>query len=816
MLFVGFVYGELQCHENHGGCQNQIMIRKKLLRRICGHCSKFGRKSQEAINFLERTSETDMNKRMRLSLAGAWNGAFGAECSSPAAFAETEGMTKIPATVPGALETDLEAAGFLPPIFSGENVLLTYPIEHMHYCLSRTFSYTRQEGTADFLVFEGLDCFGEIYIDGEHVGSCDNMLIPHRFVLPELSDGEHELFVHIRPATVEARKYPIQPTLQGMLSNWDSLYVRKAPHMYGWDIMPRIVSSGIWRDVYIERLPLCRVTDVYAVTVSADENWAKLRIFYNTEIGGASVHDFRLHVTLRCGDSVIEREVRMWHTGGQIGADIQNPKRWWPRNYGEPDLYTVTAELYRGDILCDVYETRMGVRTVELIRTSTTDAAGNGEFCFKINGKKVFAMGTNWVPVDAIHARDRERLPDILPMLNDLGCNIVRCWGGNVYEDDLFYDFCDENGIMIWQDFAMACGLYPQDAFFREALRKEAEAVVLRLRHHPAILLWAGDNECDCSYQWTPIGYAPESNVLTREVLPDVIRRMDLFRPYLPSSPFIDEEAYRTGKPTSEDHTWGPRDYFKGDYYRNTVCHFASEIGYHGCPSPQSLAKFIDEDHLWPCLGDKQWLVHAATMDGRVDHPFGYRIKLMWDQVETLFGKGGAATDNLEAFSLASQISQAEAKKYFIERFRLTKWRRTGIIWWNLIDGWPQISDAIVDYYGDRKLAYDYIKRSQKPFCMMFDEPENGSIALYGVNDTRTGKGISFTVEDDSGRIVAQGDAYVEADQSVPVCRIPAGEEKRYYLIRWTGDDAGMNHYFANSIDVDFDYYKTLLPKLKG
>ena len=769
--------------------------------------------------------------RERISLDGLWRGAFGVNypCTYTT-FSDCAGMTEIPARVPGALETDLEAAGILPELFRGENILLTQDCENLTYCLSRTFAYRKKEGFADTLVFEGLDCFAAVYIDGKPVLYADNMLIPHRIplcgsaaetVLCPLEDGEHELFVVLSPASVEARRDEPDPSTAHQKYGWDSIRVRKAPHMYGWDIMPRAVSCGIWRHVYIERTPLFHVKDLYAYAITADGERARLKILYDTDIGAENVHRFSIRVTGRCGDSEFRYEDRMWHTGACFTLDVPSPKLWFPRNYGEPNLYSLTAELIRDGEVLDTYGTRFGIRTVRLDRTSTTDRDGNGEFCFRVNGKKIFAMGTNWVPADAFHWRDEERLPKILPMLDDLGCNIVRCWGGNVYENDLFYDYCDEHGIMVWQDFAMACGIYPQDDMespwgtFARNLYREVKTVVKRLRNHPSIVLWAGDNECDCAYGWGGERRDPNTNAATRKIIPEALGTADFSRPYLPSSPYIDEEAFRTGGEISENHLWGPRDYFKGDYYRNTVCHFASETGYHGCPSPDSLRKYIDEDHLWPCLGDRQWLVHAATMDGREDSPFGYRIRLMWNQVETLFGKGTAATENLENFSLASQISQAEAKKYFIERFRVSKWRRTGIIWWNLIDGWPQISDAIVDYYFDKKLAYSYIKRSEQPVCLMFGEPENGMLTLYGVNDTREDKKISYRIEDDGGGILCSGEALLPSDASVPVCTVPAPEEKRYFLIRWNdGGEERLNHYFANIRGIDFAYYKTLIEKL--
>ena len=195
-----------------------------------------------------------------------------------------------------------------------------------------------------------------------------------------------------------------------------------------------------------------------------------------------------------------------------------------------------------------------------LERTSTTDQEGSGEFCFRINGQKVFAMGTNWVPVDAFHSRDEERLPEILPMLDDLGCNIVRCWGGNVYESDIFYDYCDEHGIMVWQDFSMACAAYPQDETYRKIFEPEIVSVVKRLRGRACLVLWAGDNECDYFYD------DPQKNAITRKWIPDILALYDDSRPYLPSSPYRDAEAVANGNVTPEDHLWGPRDYFKGDY----------------------------------------------------------------------------------------------------------------------------------------------------------------------------------------------------------------------------------------------------------
>lgn len=748
-----------------------------------------------------------------LTLDGDWSLAYGQHGEIDTSLStieaiEASGMDKVPAKVPGNFELDLERAGVVPEIFYGQNIYKLYPYETAHMFYYRTFTYAADANYDDVLVFEGLDCFAQVYIDGKLVAESDNMFVPVTLDLPKLDDGEHEMVVHFTPAVIVARGIEQDPYVNAMKYNSDSLYIRKAPSQYGWDIMPRAVSAGIWKHVYIDRLPKASVKNLFILTNRIDNGNAVLKMIYNCRIPTGDIREYTLKITGTCGDSTFGWTIPLWHTSGNAWTTVPNAKLWWPHNYGEANLYEVVAELYKGDELVHTYTQTTGLRTVKLDRTSTTDKDGNGEFCFIVNGQRIFAMGTNWVPVDAYHSRDEERLPQIMPMVEELGCNIIRCWGGNVYENEYFYDYCDSHGVMVWQDFAMACGIYPQDEWFQKKFEAEVRSVIGRLRHHPAIVLWAGDNECDCSYGWGGEGRDPNDNVLTRKVLPGVIRTMDYTRPYLPSSPYMDEYSIQHGGAISEDHLWGPRDYFKGNYYKNTVCHFASETGYHGCPSPESLAKYIRPEQLWPCLGQEDWFCHAACMEPRENTPYGYRIRLMWNQVETLFGKGNKATGDLETFSKASQISQAEAKKYFIERFRLTKWRRTGIIWWNLIDGWPQISDAIVDYYLDKKLAYWYIKNSQQPVCMMFNEPENGMAALHAVNDTREDKILSYEVLDDCGNVVIASTCVVPSDTSVPVWYMPVGDEKKFYTIRWTdGTTKGMNHYFTNIIDIDYDYY---------
>nr|MBQ4318948.1 glycoside hydrolase family 2 [Clostridia bacterium] len=586
----------------------------------------------------------------------------------------------------------------------------------------------------------------------------------------------------------------------------------------------RLISGGIWRSVSVVEKAEDHIDDIFMIvhSVDTDKNYARAAITFNVSVANDDLADYSLDIEGVCGDSSFRTgQKRLWHTGGNLHIGISNCKFWWPRNYGEPNLYETTATLkYKGEVV-DTYTCKLGVRTVKLDRTSTTDKDGNGEFCFYINNKRVFVLGTNWVPVDAMHSNDIKRLPEILPMLNDIGCNAVRCWGGNVYEEDLFYDFCDENGIMIWQDFSMACAINPQDDLFVNKLKHEVEVTVKRLRNHASIILWAGDNECDSASPWASTNRDPNNNVLNRKAIPEVLWVHDYSRPYLPSSPYVDPEAFAAGgySVASENHLWGPRDYFKGEFYRNTICHFASETGYHGCNSPESLKKFIAPDQLWhwkenpeDTAARRDWLVHASCMVADGSENYAYRIPLMANQVKTRFG---AEPDNLDDFARASQISQAEAKKYFIERFRVTKWRRTGIIWWNLIDGWPQISDAVVDYYYCRKLAYHYIKRSQQAVCMIFDEPTGNTLPLHIVNDTDDTFTVTYKVTNlDTGAELINTACTAEAHDSVKVWNMNIEDgEKNFYYIEWSYTDRngntvnGANHYMTNILDISYDKY---------
>jgi len=726
----------------------------------------------------------------------------------------------IEAQVPGNVELDLVRAGRLAEPFVGANILRLAAYEHYEWWYRREFVTPESEpGHRPVLQFEGVDCFAGIILNGKTLGHIENMLIPKVFDVTGTlrPPGErNELVICIQPAVRTAAQVPPDPNTHALPANFESLCVRKAAHMYGWDIAPRAVSAGIWRSVKLQFHGPITLGDPYYSTRQADERRALLAVHWHLRFlpGETDWRGCELRFTGSCGESRFEHVVPCRFAAGATESAIESPRLWWPKGYGEPNLYEVTCQLVHDGKVLDERTDRVGLRTLELIRTDTTTRERPGEFLFKVNGTPILVKGSNWVPADAFHSRDAERVPKILALFDDLGCNMLRCWGGGVYEDQPFYDFCDAHGILVWQDFCMACARYPQDEAFLAVMREEAESVVRKLRNHPCIALWAGDNECDEASLWSG-RLDPNANRITREVLPQVVRRCDPWRPYLPSSPYMAPEVFASGDHSlmPEDHLWGPRDYYKSRYYTETTAHFISEIGYHGCPSIESLKQFLSPDKLWPWQGNDEWRIHAADTWPQPG-PYAYRIELMAKQIRELFG---VEPKNLEDFVLASQISQAEAKKFFVEMVRLRKWRMTGVLWWNVMDCWPQFSDAIVDYYFRRKLAYLYLKRVQQPACIMVGEPENWHCRVVLGNDGRQAVSGRFAIRDaDSDAVLLDGAAEAGPNENRALGAVPVSRgHQRLFLIEWElNGEKGHNHYLLGAPPFDLSRYKAWLPRL--
>lgn len=712
---------------------------------------------------------TDDPRPADVDLGGEWMFAISPEPidlgDDPLAALGRAGATLRRAIVPGNLELDLLRNGLIDEPFVGMGVVALRPLERTWAYYVRSFDAPAARVGSPEIVFEGLDCDARIVLNGELVAETHNMLVEHHVAVGDAlrAGAENVLVVELAPVMLRAEalgdRYAPGLTAEG--GSYPALFVRKAPHMFGWDIMPRALSAGIWRPVSLRYLAPERIEWAWLDTERLEDEAAVLALHYACVVELQPTDTLELHVVGRRGDSTFRAGGPVLFGVGVIRFTVDAPELWWPRGRGEAALYDVTVTLVRNGGTLDTRTFRHGIRTVELDRASAADAAG-GRFQFIVNGERLFVLGTNWVPLDAYHSRDVDRIPAALQLVEELGCNLIRCWGGNVYEDDLFFERCDEAGILVWQDFAMACAVYPQDPIFQGEIRDEVRQVVRRLRQHPCVMVWVGDNECDEQYVWKARRRDPNRNVLTRQVIPAVLADEDPSRPYLPSSPFVDPLDYASGRrDLVEDHLWGPRDYFKSSFYTEAPAAFTSEIGYHGCPNVESLRRFLSPDRLWPLDDNPEWRLHSTSAFPGID-THDDRVELMARQVRALFG---VVPDTLDDFVFASQACQAEALRFFIDSFRAAKWDRTGIIWWNLLDGWPQLSDAVVDYYFVRKRAFDAVRWAQAPVSLILREPDHGEQELVVANDTRADEAIRYRVEalEDASELLA-GEATAAGD----------------------------------------------------
>ena len=761
---------------------------------------------------------TGADDAIRVSLNGKWKLYYFPQGKYPLVNPDqltTLKVAAIDANVPGNVELDLSRTGELPSdLFQGENITRLKPYELYEWWYQREFPTPEGIGKqkAD-LLFHGVDCLATYWLNGKELGTSQNMFIEHRFdVMGKLrTAGPNLLTVRLQSPIIKAstEKYDPPYSIAGGLTNVESIWIRKAAHSYGWDIMPRAVSAGIWRPVELVVHSEHEITDLHFSTFSLEPDLARMFVFYQLNTDPALLNDLELKVEGRCGESTFVQTQRVYFTAGRFWVEVRNPRLWWPRGYGQPDLYEVTTQLLHKNEVLATRKELVGIRKAKLLRTEITSVEKPGQFLFKVNDVPILCKGSNWVPADAFHSRDAERYQRILSLFVDLGCNILRCWGGNVYEDHAFYEICDRKGIMVWQDFSMACAVYPQSPEFLKTLREEAVSVMRKLRNHPSIILWSGDNEVDATY--SNLDLDPSHNKITREVLPQVVFECQSYRPYLPSSPYMAPEvvASRHFELMPEQHLWGPRDYYKGRFYTEHTAIFVSEIGYHGCPSLSSIKRFIEEKYLWPWKDNPQWILHSTDMTGNP-----YRINLMANQIKEMFGE---VPDNLDDFILASQISQAEAKKFFVEMTRLKKWRRTGVIWWNVMDGWPQFSDAIVDYYFGKKLAYHYIRRVQQAVCIMVDEPADWHVRVVAGNDSRQDAAGHYRLWDaDSGETLLAGDFSTQANENTTLGRIRVSRaDKRLFLIEWTVNGKTLaNHYLLGYPRFSLAQYKQWLAKI--
>ncbi len=680
--------------------------------------------------------------------------------------------TKIPgkpltAQVPGDVWQDLLRHKKIPHPFYHLNNLKLQWIEQRTWCYRRTFRAPKAEGRTD-LVFEGLDTFARIYLNGKLIGKTNNMFHPWRFdVTNNILPGKmNELVVVFDPWKKEAKGRDIPNQMAAF--DHKRVYARKAQMETAWDWGPRIVLAGIWRPVRLEVIDSVRIASWHFKTLKADAKKAVVEI--EVELDRISKKPVEIEVTLRNGGQKISGSVTASGSTAKIRLTVPDPKLWWPRNIGKPNLYEVTIRAGVEGQTVDQIKARSGIRTVELIQKPQ----GNGckSFTFAVNGKKIYLAGADWIPAhNFLSSVTPERYRDQLQLAAAANMNAIRVWGGGIYEDEIFYNTCDELGLVVWQDFMFACGSYPGfDKEFVKNVANEFEQVIRRLRVHPSIVLWNGNNEIQwifdqCNWK-TPGKKMPDANIY-HQVLPAILRRLDTTRPYWPSSPFggNDHNDWRQG---NHHHwqVWGggrvPRKFGENPgfpegtdfsevrhykHYADVVPRFCSEFGIHGLPYRKTLAKFLTKTELG--------LNHKALIyRDKVWQPKG---AVLYVQKSFLQNITGWAKD-YDDFEIKSQLAQARGLQFGIKHHRRNLWQCSGSLIWQLNDCWPGFSWSLLDYDLLPKPAYFAVKRAFAPRMLSIAQ-KDGRYQLWAVNTSgRPWKAaVQFSAQTFTGKTLGQG-----------------------------------------------------------
>ncbi|MEM8875984.1 MAG: sugar-binding domain-containing protein [Planctomycetota bacterium] len=575
------------------------------------------------------------------------------------------------------------------------------------------------------LVFEGLDTVAKVALNGQMVGTAENMHVRHRFdVRAVLVPGENHLSVHFGSAIDHARSVEREVGARpgvgsGTNPQLPHQMIRKMACNFGWDWGPQLVTCGIWRPARIEFWSAARLHDVRPLVTQADTQTATVEVHADGEIAAEASG-----VSLRCvlaspdGRVVAERDDD-W--SGRPGGDpivltVDEPRRWWPIGYGDRPLYELRVELVAADgRVLDVCEQKVGLRQVRLItEPDTRDGGGSmvqgltrGEsFHLEVNGQRVFCKGANWIPDDCFpHRVTPQRYRQRIEQAVDANMNMLRVWGGGIYEDHAFYEICDELGVMVWQDFGFACACYAEEEPLRSEVEAEARDNVARLSRHPSLVIWNGCNENFwAAFDWPAFEGVYPNGELTwglgyyLDLLPRVVAELDTSRPYWPGSPFSGNlDRHPNGNEYGNCHIWDVWNH-DGDY-RNYLGHFprfASEFGYMAPPNWATLDRAIPKDQ-------QHWSSEAMTLHNKQKDGIQRGLERLADSHDP--------PDRYEDQWFIAAIEQARAIALGCEWFRsLSPWC-SGALYWQLNDCWPVTSWSAIDGDGRPKLMWHATQR---------------------------------------------------------------------------------------------------------
>ena len=754
------------------------------------------------------------------------------------------------ATVPGNVEPELVRIGLLTDYMPPDHRRATTQFE-----IVDDWTYVKHfdapplaDGYERDLVFEGIDTVAEIYLNGEKLADCANMHREWRFsVGTKLKKTDNELKVIIRSAELWARDHmpDVFPILRAGSQYGSAIYLRKARHSWGWDNAPRLLTSGIFRPVYLEDRPVERFDNVYYYTKQIDDAHGKVSLglnwFYHfprtrTTLG------YTFHLTLSSQNEVLyttEEEVFSPRGACHFSLPLDRVKLWWPVGFGDAHQYDLCLQMRRDGEPVAEWNGKWGIRTVRLIQSEFLTEDDQGDFVFVVNNRRVMIRGTNWKPTDPLHSRADAKVLKFLPLAKELHCNMIRIWGGGIYEDHPFFDYCDENGILVWHDFMFACEITPRDKWFCDEVEKEATFILRKLRNHPSIALWCGDNENDVGFLSLHRGSIalPSDQIVTREVLRDAVLRNDPYRDYVESSPKQPDECaierrmeqilrYEQIKQTDPKNL-PPKHYpLEAHVYPSTSYSVAlrqNRARFIGETGPITYNQMSDREELWEREKERAirlWDADhksgkfAACDSHQHDYYFARWISCGRAACRETYGRD-FTPDEWKDYSMAINLIGADIFKDAIEYTRVMRWTKTGVLWWSLSDMWPMLFNySMVDCDGNRKLPFDWIRQSQRAFALMAVRTELSHPAtLYATNDTLSEQNGSYriTAYDERGNAApfATGTFHAAANSANVIAQIPDTDSRLLLLIEWTvNGETHCNHFVTGSAPYPFETWQ--------
>ncbi len=632
-----------------------------------------------------------------------------------------------PATVPGTVHTDLLNNKLISDPFYRTNEKDLQWIDKVNWEYKVSFDVPSDllKKKSIYLIFKGLDTYANIFLNNSPILSTDNMFREWKVdIKPYLQQKGNILKIYFTSpitkglAAQEKLGYRLpavndQSENGGLGPNQVSIFSRKAPYSFGWDWGPRFVTSGIWKPVIIEAYDEAIINDANIIQLSINSKKAilKAQVEINSNIEGLRniliINQNKVlaqqSVNLKNGLQVVE-----------IDFTINNPKLWWPNGLGKPDLYAFDIKLSDNNKEVDSKSVTTGLRTVEVVQEPDPDGKGKS-FYFKINGIKVFAKGANYIPNDAFVTRvtpaDYEK---IIKSAADAHMNMLRLWGGGIYEYDIFYELCDKYGIMVWHDFMFACSMYPGGEDFFENIRQEAIDNVKRLRNHPCIVLWCGNNEIETAWAeghenmgwgWKQ-RYSPQqrkelwSNYqkIFSDILPAVVKQYGNGIFYWPSSPTAGDDIATYESRSGDMHYWGVwHGLHPFDDFNKYLGRFMSEYGFQSFPEFKTVQKYAlpeDYDITSPVMA-----AHQRSSIGNL-------------RIKQYMADWYREPKDFPTFLYVSQILQAEGIKHAIYAHRRNMPYVMGSLYWQINDCWPVASWSSIDYYKRWKALHYYVTKA--------------------------------------------------------------------------------------------------------